>query len=70
MKHSSIGERICVILKLLLVYSYHIVVNRVCRSRNKKSPSNSKLTIESYNMSEKETLLISKTGVEQIEFLS
>lgn len=33
-----------------------------------KSPSNSKLTIESYNMSQKETLLISKTGVEQIEF--
>ncbi|WP_231630228.1 hypothetical protein [Lysinibacillus sp. ZYM-1] len=33
-----------------------------------KSPSNSKLTTESYNMSEKETLLISKTGVEQIKF--
>ena len=33
-----------------------------------KSPSNSKLTIESYNISEKEALLISKTGVEQIEF--
>ncbi|MBM7607251.1 hypothetical protein JOD29_000488 [Lysinibacillus composti] len=33
-----------------------------------KSPSNTKLIIESYNMSEKERLLISKTGVEQIEF--
>ena len=33
-----------------------------------KSPSNTKLTIESYNMSDKETLLISKTGVEQIGF--
>ena len=33
-----------------------------------KSPSNMKITIESYNMSEKERLLISKTGVEQIEF--
>ena len=33
-----------------------------------KSPSNTKITIESYNMSEKERLLISKTGVEQIEF--
>ncbi|MEK5332668.1 hypothetical protein [Lysinibacillus sp. FSL W8-0992] len=29
---------------------------------------NSKITIESYNMSEKESLLISKTGVENIEF--
>ncbi|MEO4054726.1 hypothetical protein [Solibacillus sp. CAU 1738] len=35
---------------------------------NEKSPSNTKITIESYNMSEKERLLISKTGVEQIEF--
>lgn len=33
-----------------------------------KSPSNTKITIESYNMSEKERLLISKTGVERIEF--
>lgn len=33
-----------------------------------KSPSNTKLTIDSYDMSEKERLLISKTGVEQIEF--
>ena len=35
---------------------------------NEKFPSNTKITIESYNMSEKERLLISKTGVEQIEF--
>jgi len=33
-----------------------------------KSPANTKLTIESYNMSDQESLLISKTGVEQIEF--
>ncbi|MCM3388111.1 hypothetical protein M3649_08180 [Ureibacillus chungkukjangi] len=33
-----------------------------------KSPSNTKLTIESYSLSENESLLISKTGVEQIEF--
>ena len=33
-----------------------------------KSPLNTEITIESYNMSEKETLLISKTGVGQIEF--
>ncbi|MFJ8236309.1 hypothetical protein ACIQ34_11245 [Ureibacillus sp. NPDC094379] len=33
-----------------------------------KSPSTTKLTIQSYNMSDEERLLISKTGVEQIEF--
>lgn len=33
-----------------------------------KSPLNTQITIESYNMSEKEKLLISKTGVGQIEF--
>jgi hypothetical protein len=33
-----------------------------------KSLSNAKLTIESYNISEKESLLISKTGVGQIKF--
>ena len=37
-----------------------------CAGGEEKSPS--KLTIESYNMSDKETLLISKTGVKQIEF--
>ncbi|MGE8034065.1 hypothetical protein B1B04_20380 [Lysinibacillus sp. KCTC 33748] len=35
---------------------------------NEKSISNTKLTIEPYKMSEKEELLISKTGVEQIAF--
>lgn len=35
-----------------------------------KSPSHTKLIIEPYNMSEKEKLLISKTGVEQIEFFT
>lgn len=33
-----------------------------------ESPTNTKISIESYNVSEKEELLISKTGVEQIEF--
>lgn len=33
-----------------------------------KSPSNTKITIESYNMSDKERLLISKTDVGRIEF--
>ena len=33
-----------------------------------KSPSKTKITIESYNLSEKERVLIRKTGVEQIEF--
>lgn len=33
-----------------------------------KSPLTTQITIESYNMSEKENLLISKTGVGQIEF--
>lgn len=33
-----------------------------------KPPSNTKITIESYNMNEKERLLISKTGVAQIEY--
>jgi len=33
-----------------------------------KSPLTTQITIESYNMSEKESLLISKTGVGQIEF--
>jgi hypothetical protein len=32
------------------------------------SPSSTKLTIESYNMSDIESLLISKTGVDHIEF--
>lgn len=35
-----------------------------------KSPSTTKLTIEPYNMSDQERLLISKTGVEQIEFFT
>lgn len=33
-----------------------------------KSPSNTNITIESYNMSEEEKILIRKTGVEQIEY--
>ena len=33
-----------------------------------KPPSNAKITIEPYNMSEKESSLISKTGIEYIEF--
>ncbi|MEX3747177.1 MULTISPECIES: hypothetical protein [Lysinibacillus] len=33
-----------------------------------KTSSNAKITIEPYNMSEKESLLISKSGVEHIEF--
>src|ERR1041384_4439977 len=33
-----------------------------------KPPLNTEITIESYNMSEKENLLISKTGVREIEF--
>lgn len=33
-----------------------------------KSPSKTNLNIESYSLSEKEKLLISKTGVQQIEF--
>ena len=36
--------------------------------KKEKSPINTQITIESYNMSEKETLLISKTGVGQIEY--
>lgn len=40
-----------------------------CTGVEKEKPSsNTKITIESYNMSEKEKLLISKTGVGQIEF--
>jgi hypothetical protein len=40
-----------------------------CGGVEKEKPlSNTKITIESYNMSEKESLLISKTGVGQIEF--
>ncbi len=37
------------------------------KEKDKPLP-NAKVTIEPYNMSEKERLLISKTGVEQIEF--
>ncbi len=33
-----------------------------------KTSSNAKITIEPYNMSEKESLLISKSGVGHIEF--
>lgn len=36
--------------------------------KNEKSPSKTKITIESYSLSEKETELIRKTGVEHIEF--
>lgn len=40
-----------------------------CAGVEKETPlSNTKITIEPYNMSEKERLLISKTGVDQIEF--
>lgn len=40
-----------------------------CAGVEKEKPlSNTNITIEPYNMSEKERLLISKTGVEQIEF--
>ena len=39
-----------------------------CADVEEKSPSKTKITIESYNVSEKEKLLISKTGVEHIEF--
>ncbi|NRD79892.1 hypothetical protein HPT25_21380 [Bacillus sp. BRMEA1] len=40
-----------------------------CTGVEKENPSsNSKITIEPYNLSEKEKLLISKTGVGQIEF--
>lgn len=35
---------------------------------NQKSSANATITIEPYNMSKKEKLLVSKTGVEQIEF--
>lgn len=40
-----------------------------CSGVEKEKPSsNTKITLEPYNMSEKEKLIISKTGVRQIEF--
>ena len=41
---------------------------RRCRKENEKPLLNGKITIEPYNLSEKERLLVSKTGVDQIEF--
>ncbi|MBL3732169.1 hypothetical protein JIN86_21640 [Lysinibacillus sp. HST-98] len=52
---------------LLIMFTLLLLIG--CAGVEKeKSPSNTKITIEPYNMSEKETLLISKTGVEQINF--
>jgi len=69
MKHSSIGGAN---MRYFKSYYLFIVITLLLTGcvgvETEKSPSNSKLTIESYNMSEKETLLISKTGVEQIKF--
>ncbi len=55
-----IGRSLFIIFTLLLTGCVGV--------ENEKPFSNAKITIEPYNMSEKEKLLISKTGVEQIEF--
>ncbi|MFJ5766819.1 hypothetical protein ACIP9C_15825 [Lysinibacillus sp. NPDC093210] len=54
--------RYCSIVILILLLSGCAGVEK------DKTSLNAKLTIESYNMSEKESLLISKTGVENIKF--
>ncbi len=51
----------------LLIISF-LLLTGCAGVENVKSTPNTKLIIESYNLSEKERLLISKTGVEQIEF--
>lgn len=57
-----IGCCLFIILTLLLTGCVGV-------EKEKEKPlSNAKITIEPYNMSEKESLLISKTGVGQIEF--
>ena len=51
---------------LLLIFT--LLLTGCTDVAKEKSPSKTKLTIESYNLSEKERVLIRKTGVEQIEF--
>lgn len=51
-----------------LLITFTLLLTGCAGVEKEKSPSNTKITIEPYNVSEKERLLISKTGVEQIEF--
>lgn len=57
-----IGGSLFIIFTLLLTGCVGV------EKENEKPISNTKITIEPYKMSEKEELLISKTGVEQIAF--
>ncbi|MFJ7730777.1 hypothetical protein ACIQXF_02665 [Lysinibacillus sp. NPDC097231] len=57
-----IGCSLFIILTLLLTGCVGV------EKENKKPISNAKITIEPYNMSEKEKMLVSKTGIEQIAF--
>ena len=58
----------CLIIIFTLLLTGCAGVEKVKPVAKEKFPSNMKITIESYNMSEKENLLISKTGVGHIEF--
>ena len=51
---------------LLLIFT--LLLTGCTDVANEKSPSKTKLTIEPYSLNEKESVLIRKTGVEQIEF--
>lgn len=52
----------CLFIMLILLLTGCVGVEK------EKPLSNAKITIKPYNMSKKESLLISKTGVGQIEF--
>ncbi|MFO1446044.1 hypothetical protein KDN24_23140 [Bacillus sp. Bva_UNVM-123] len=52
----------CLFITFTLMLTGYAAVDK------EKHSSNAKITIEPYDLSEKESLLISKTGVEQIEF--
>ncbi|MBL4954898.1 hypothetical protein JK635_22320 [Neobacillus sp. YIM B02564] len=58
----------CLIIIFSLLLTGCAGVEKVKSVSKEKSPSNMKITIDSYNMNEKENLLISKTGVGHIEF--
>ena len=51
-----------------LIIIFTLLVTGCAGIDKEKSPSNTKITIEPYNLSDKERLLISKTDVGRIEF--
>ena len=62
------GEKMRAIKGCCLFVIFTLLLTGCAGVEKEKSSPNAKITMEPYNMSEKESLLISKTGVGQIEF--